>query len=94
MKISKELFEAVMGYDIGSEKELFMHIGYNGFNSYNDFFFECIDFISTKGYVFVQDTAGFSMITHLATSNRKIWEDEEYNKQRVFDACQWILENK
>lgn len=87
--ISKELFEAVT-----EEKYSDIHFKALLIN-YDSFYFKCIDFVIKNGYVFVNDTRGYSRIKKLSNDNLyKIWEDEEYKKQRLFDACQYILENK
>ena len=87
--ISKELYETVNKQKYGDRhfRSLIIPV--------DSFFFKCIDFISDSGYVFVQDNRGYLRIKKLGDDKMfKIWEDECYNKDRLFDACQWILDNK
>lgn len=109
-KISKELFEAVIGakcyqynptktnlinWSIDVGKRLYGGVIQEYYQTtYNDFFFKCIDFVNRKGYIFNFDSRGFLRIKHISTGDFKMWEDEEFNKQRLFDACQWILEKE
>ena len=49
---------------------------------------------SDKGYYIVQDTLGFTKISRLdfGSENKKFYEDDIYMPDRVFDCCEWILE--
>lgn len=98
--ISKEVFEIIENDKIFNsimfDRILFTykHNNYQSYIQINDFFFRCVEYISRKGYVFIQDTRGYAKIKKLSNNTiYKIWEDEEYNKQRIFDACKVILEN-
>lgn len=102
-EISKELFEAVYNdvkveeyygvFDTEIQAQL-KHSDYTFACSIDNFFFRCIDFVNNAGYVFVQESRGISTIQKISTRETKVWEDKTYNKQRLFDACQWILDNK
>lgn len=102
-KISKELFEAVIGVELYLDKSFdfkLMHDLSEYDLSYNDFFFACKKWALEQGY------------SCLSGKDRHLVKDERYvcsigsskvliedffadtEQQAVFDACEWILENK
>lgn len=104
-KISKELFEAVMkckinNYGFGTSNigirvvtEMFDEI----LITYNDFFFKCKEWAYNQNKQYYIES-GYTKYDSYA----KVWFDGGRNKefksnteqQSVFDACQWILDNK
>lgn len=104
-KISKELFEAVMNVETINgitlvpklkEYDYVDGISYTlksggGFISYDTFFFKCKKWAKTQGYVI------WSYLDQANTFNFdgiKINSFISKEQQAVFDACQWILDNK
>lgn len=71
--------------------------------SINDFFFKCKEWASTKGYILFSKTRLSSSLAscYFDVMGFHDYEDDfkndfraESEQQAVFDACQWILENK
>lgn len=106
-KISKELFEAVMSLKViefycrneiqyyPADKERVRCIDWIPALSsceYNDFFFKCKEWAYNQGYIIYSSTKSCSMFkkeAQLYCSNENIQE-----QQKIFDVCQWILNNK
>ena len=106
-KISKELFEAVMDEKVtteisispyyneinGCEENDLILINYNFvWIPLNTFFFKCKEWAYNQGYIIYSSTKSCSMFkkeAQLYCSNENIQE-----QQKIFDACQWILDNK
>ena len=61
---------------------------------YNDLFFKCEDWAFEQGYMPMYNPCDkvYSIVNQCDRTFHKI-EDVE-RKQGLFDACQWILENK
>lgn len=89
-KISKELFEAVYGRKVDEHTDL----RYKGFLStlvVNDFFFKCKEWLIGRGY---DNWSGYhenEYFCFIITKGAFISTSEQ---QSVFDACQWVLDNK
>ena len=107
MKVSKELFEAVMNIKINKlEIDDFDYIWINidrtdlsRVDSINNFFFKCKKWaIEQKYYIRSfegKDGSGYATPEEISISgdmNFQLNADSE--QQAVFDACQWILDNK
>lgn len=114
-KISKELFEAVMGeseykktLDCIIDDSILYHIPYSGNMEIliNDFFFACKEWAFWNDYEIVvrmrivdiyRDEHKIDYGYEINHTNNGIiktswWIGSE--QQAVFDACQWILDNK
>ena len=107
MKISKELFEAVMNDDnikfIGILRRVFIEYKYIDSGNtdkihINHFFFKCKKWANRLGYDLSTHS---SFEKHYCGIHEMGQQDPEYclseydtEQQAVFDACQWILENK
>lgn len=107
-KISKELFEAVMGIETdrlfctgsfikNDSNYLSTSIIEENKISINDFFFKCKEWVLEQrygltSYMVKKDSGRATVWKHeLGKSKRFISTTEQ---QAVFDACQWILNNK
>ena len=115
-RISKELFEAVRNHKInkiniyGSSKYFYIFDDYlldhnkvGREESYNDFFFECIDWALKQKYILVTAprTDSRKATCSFDESGKHDYKDDFHNnfreesiQQAVFDACQWILNQK
>ena len=107
-KISKELFEAVFGAKImilsivGRKGSKFIQYayGYTGVHtlSVNDFFFMCKEWSAVQEIIIISEFSfgnkcnGQSTVKINGTEAKYFESDSE--QQAVFDACQWIIENK
>ena len=99
-KISKELFKAVMKDDIFNNsgdwgqltEEKYINKSLKEID-YNNFFFDCKEWALKQGYMIESyldsESNGVSVIRY---ENKYISAETE--QQAVFDACQWILNNK
>lgn len=120
MKISKELFEAVMNIKLGTyysdnietERRLWIDkdlicwdaVPFVGEISINDFFFKCKEWVLTQGYYLASNIYSDGACCQYFTEDSKeccecggvksITIHAESEQQAVFDACQWILDNK
>ena len=99
--ISKELFEEVMKNKIFYSNDF--HIDNNIISyvendtwkdiSINDFFFKCKEWAYKQCNEIISYTEGCEIYqTQLDEIVKEFYSDSE--QQAVFDACQWILENK
>ena len=109
-KISKELFEEVMGFKIfmfdikgrKNSKVIVYSFGYLGSKSIsiNDFFFKCKDWILSKRYSNLSGKDNIYDINNkyvCSVGNSKILIEDFYaesEEQSVFDACQWIYDKE
>lgn len=96
-KISKELFETVMKvkteyYNVNEFMGIKSLIVYDlEYISTNDFFFKCKEWLIGRGY---DNWSGYhenEYFCFIITKGAFISTSEQ---QAVFDACQWILNNK
>lgn len=107
MKVSKELFEAVMNIKINKlEIDDFNYIWINinstdlsRFDSINNFFFKCKDWaIEQKYYIWSfegKDGSGYATPEEISISDNMNFQlNADSEQQAVFDTCQWILDNK
>lgn len=111
MKVSKELFEAVMNVKINKlEIDNFDYIWINidrtdlsRVDSINNFFFKCMNWSWSRECLLIISPQG-NNFKDKPFYKVKIMNNAEYIKtftdmklsqqQAVFDACQWILDNK
>lgn len=107
--ISKELFEAVMGFEViefycrkeiqyyPADKERVRCIDWiptlSGLE-YNDFFFKCKEWAFEKGYDIYSDTHGADVCNVGSNYSIAPFHHSGSEQQACFDACQWILDNK
>lgn len=104
-KISKELFEAVMGFSNvyifsiegrNNSKRIDYTFGYTESKTImiNDFFPKCKEWALKQGYNIWSDCMGNITIQdeNFDTVDATISNNSE--QQAVFDACQWILDKK
>lgn len=108
--ISRELINAVLNEDIkdiyfapnGRFFETWNEERDDRVNT-NDFFFMCKEWASRKGYILFSKTRLNSSLAscYFDVMGLHDYEDDfkndfraESEQQAVFDACQWILENK
>lgn len=100
---SKELLSEVFGVNITHIQDA----PYNGVSLFNDGYtkrfrainiyellYKCKELIHSKGYVYIEDTRGYSKISKQGTPFRKFWEDDSFNPFRVVEACEWILKEE
>ena len=93
--ISKELFKEITGNDETineHNKECIINGNTEEYISFNDFYFMCKEWAYSQGYIIYSSTKSCSMFkkeAQLYCSNENIQE-----QQKIFDACQWILDNK
>lgn len=108
-KITKDLFEAVFGVKImvlsivGRRNSKFIQYayGYAGVHtlSVNDFFFMCKDWVLNKNLSLISGRYGLPY-QHFCEISEPLDEDNinilysDSEQQAVFDACEWILNNK
>ena len=97
-KISKELFEKVMkvelaGFSINEENVIgyiFNKIGYFEI-SVDTFFFKCKEWLIGRGY---DNWSGYHENEYFCYVKTKGTFISNSEQQAVFDACQWVLDNK
>ena len=98
-KISKELFEAVHGRKVDEHTDL----RYKGFLStlvVNDFFFKCKEWALEQGYILessFKDTSicvVYRIINDGWSKTKETSFSRSSEQQAVFNACQWLLDNK
>ena len=105
-KISKELFEAVMGFcknEIAemyvSDENIFWHTYEDEFIGNKDskinvdtFFFKCKEWAYNKGYIIKTDIAGEWELYNFKNGGIFDAQNSSSEQQACFDACQWILD--
>lgn len=107
--ISKELFEAVMNIKINKlQVDEFNYIWINidsthlsRFDSINNFFFLCKDWANKNEYRLLNGSHDYNNriicfiykdFDYMGDYEEEFKSDSE--QQAVFDACQWIIDNK
>lgn len=55
---------------------------------------KCKEWASSKGYVIIQDTRGYTKAYRFPNGEIKFWEDENMDLtiDRIIQACEWIME--
>lgn len=109
MKISKELFENIYNIKVNRIQidefhNVWIDIDSNHlsrFDSVNNSFFKCKDWANKQGYRLLSGSHDYNnkIICYIYKGYDYIGDFDELfvaesEQQAVFDACQWILENK
>ena len=102
MNISKELINAVLNVEIKdvyfAPNGMFFET-WNGREYTNDFFFDCKEWAASKGFeLFSARLRGKTRIVYNCSLYGEYGDEEDFNstseQQAVFDACEWILNQK
>jgi len=99
-KISKELFEAVTDdsyyyYELNDGGIVVDDKTHKDFMSHNDFFFICYEYLAKNGFDIITVCVEDWCNVRLEKEGQDVYNEGHYKlQQAVFDACEWILENK